>query len=239
MQKRSDIQNISTTDQRKNLVALNCDGYIVAQLFLYYRRLLNPHIKNHLPLKLVSAKKLYSKHKDQFDAFAKNAVKNNFDVDPYIKFCVVECGLNEKTIDLCISSTLMLARYDDHLKLIAKRRKIYKWFMKSAKNIAEYCIESGYFSARDFIKHLIETNKVGPYIMSGKISVYYFAAMPNFGKIISKLDYFSRNELSYFEKHFNVFHNDVNDAFLYVKNMLVNAIDITDKILLKMRQKKI
>ena len=239
MQKKLDIQNISIKGQERNHGVLSYDGYHVAQLFLFYRRLLNPYIKNHLPLKLVSAKKLYAKHKDQFDAFAEKASKNNFDVDSYIKFCVVEQGINEKTLDLCISSSLMISKYDQHLKAIIKRRKIYAWVMKSAKNIARYCVENDYPSARDFIKNLIETNKVGPYVMGGKISIYYFAALPNFGKIISKLDYFSRNELQYLEKHFDILHGDVNDAFLYVKNTLVNAIDITNKILSKMREQKI
>lgn len=237
MQKKLNIQTINMPDQQKNQGVLNYNGYGIAQLFLYYRRLLNPYIKNHLPLKLVSAKKIYSKNKDIFDKFAENANNNKFDVEPYIKFCVIQNGLTESSLDICIETPVMLTKYQEHLKLVTRRKKIYMWFMKSANNIAQYCIDMGFFSTKDFIKYMIENNKVGILVASGKISLYYLAAFPNFGKIISKLDYFSRNELSFLEKHFEIYHSDINDAFLYIKNKMANAIDITDSVLTKLKEK--
>ena len=238
MQKKLNIQTIDTVDQQKNQDVLSYNGYNIAQLFLYYRRLLNPYIKYHVPLKLVSAKKFYLKNKDIFDKFAENANNTKFNVEPYIKFCVIENGLTESSLDICIETPVMLTKYENHLKLIARRKKIYMWFMKSANNIAQYCIDMGFFSSKDFIKYIIENNKVGILVASGKISLYYLAAFPTFGKIISKLDYFSRNELSFLEKHFEIYHSDINDAFIYVKNKMTNAIDITDSILMKLKEKQ-
>ena len=236
MQKKSDIQHINTPCQEKNHAGSNYNGYSVAQLFLYHRRLLNPYIKHYLPLKLVSAKKLYAKYQNEFDAFAERANKNSFDVESYIKYCVDENRLTESSIDICITNPVMLKKYEEHLQLVLRRKKIYAWFIKSAKNIASYCIDMGFFSSKDFIRYMIDNEKVGPLVISGKISPYYLAAFPNFGKIISKLDYFSKNELSFLEKHFDIYHSDINDAFLYVKNKMANAIDVTDEILIKMRK---
>jgi hypothetical protein len=44
MQKKLNIQTISMPDQQKSQGVLNYNGYSIAQLFLYYRRLLNPYI---------------------------------------------------------------------------------------------------------------------------------------------------------------------------------------------------
>jgi hypothetical protein len=74
-------------------------------------------------------------------------------------------------------------------------------------------------------------------VISGEISMYFFAAIPNFKKAIPKLDYFSRQELKLLEEHFNIYHSEVNKAFLQEKNTYINPIDFTDKIIWKIRNK--
>ena len=208
----------------------------VAQLFKYYWRMQNPYVSHTLPLKLVSGKKLYSAHKELFDAFAKIALKDRFDVEPFVKYCI-SCGIKEANLEMCLATTTMLSKYSIYVAKVDKRNKIYKWVLKSAKNIAKESIDLGYFTSKDFLRMLIQTKQIGNYIVSGKISIYFFAAIPNFKKVIPKLDYFSRMELSRVYDHFEVYHSDVNKAFLQEKNIHLNPIDFVDTVIWKMREK--
>ena len=241
MQNQSNLQHIdSKKDERKinHKENAHCfDGEYVAKIFKFYRRLQNPYVSHDLPVRMVPAKTLYKKHKKSFDNFAKFAVNNNFDVDRYIKYCV-SCGINEKIVETCLSSTTMLDKYMIYVTTYNKRKKIYKWFVNSAKNIAIECINEGYFTTKDLLRELIHQQKLSAYIISGQISIYYFAAIPNFDKAISKLDYFSQLELQQLQKHFEIYHSEVNKAFIQMKNCMVNPIDFTDKLICKIREKK-
>ena len=228
------------TQKEENLCqrsAQSFDGEHIAKVFKYYRRLQNPYKSKTIPLKLVSGKALYQANKEMFDKFADAAKANNFDYEPYIKYCV-KCGINESMVDMCFASTKMLDKYAVHMKNISLRKKIYKWFIKSAKNIASYCTQNGYFTTKDFLRMLIETKQIGKMVISGEISIYFFAAIPNFKKAIPKLDYFSRQELKLLEEHFDIYHSEVNKAFLQEKNTYINPIDFTDKIIWKIRNKQ-
>ena len=215
---------------------LSSDGEQVAKLFKYYRLLQKTYGKKSIPLKLVSGKDLYAKNKKMLDDFASLAAKHSFNVEPYIKWCIAH-GIDESNFDVCFSSSTMISKYKIHVERAAKRKQIYRWFMKSAKNIARECVESQYFTARDFLKALIDSKQLGAYVASGKISVYYLAAMPSFSKLVSKLDYFSRLELRCLEEHFDIYHSDVNKAFIMMKNKMVNPIEFTDLLICKMREK--
>ena len=213
------------------------DGEYVAKVFKYYRRLQNPYVSHAVPIKLISGKSLYNKHKKAFDCFAQLAAKNKFDVERYIKYCV-KCGINEEIVETCLTSTTMISKYMNHVMTYEKRKKIYSWFIKSAKNIAQMALSKGCISTKDFIKELILNHKIGEYVISGKISIYFLAGIPNFWKVVEKLDYFSRQELQPLEKHFDIYHSDVNKAFMQVKNCMVNPIDFTDRLMMKMSERK-
>lgn len=238
MHSQLDLANTVLLDQKhhqRNVQSF--DGEYVAKVFRYYRYLQNPYKSKTVPLKLISGKSLYNKHKDLFDSFAKLASSNNFDIEPYIKYCV-NCGMTENTLDVCFSSIKMLDKYAIHLKKVNFRKKIYKWFIKSANNIASFCIENGFFTTKDFLRMMIETHQTGNYVISGEISLYFLAAIPNFKKIIPKLDYFSRQELQQLYSHFDIYHSDVNKAFLQEKNKYINPIDYTDKLIWDIREKR-
>ena len=230
----------NTISQEKSLHQRNAqsfDGEFIAKVFKYYRSLQNPYKSKSFPMKLVSGKALYDKHKQLFDKFAEIASKNGFDAESYLKYCV-KCGMTENTLHTCLASTKMIDKYLMHLKKVDFRKKIYRWFIKSAKNIAIKCVDDGYFTTKDFLRMLIDTKQIGRYIVTGQISVYFFAAIPNFKRAIPKLDYFSRQELQLLDEHFEIYHSDVNKAFLQEKNCYVNPIDFTDKIIWKIRNKR-
>lgn len=214
------------------------DGEYVAKIFKYYRGWQNPYRTTIIPLKLVSGKTIYKKHKELFDAFAAKAKKNNFDIDAFIKYCVINRGINESCIVQCLSSTTMLNEFYNHLNKKHKLNNIYRWFMKSVKNIVAECLDLQICTTKDFFRQLIKDNKVGAYVMSGKISLYYLAAIPSFKKVIEHLDYFSKLELQSLNDHFEIYHSDVNEAFLAKKHKMVNPIELTDLAILKALNKK-
>ena len=230
MQSSLEHTHSSRIDDGHQNGALSFDGEYVAKVFKYYRRLQNPHVSSTLPLKLVSGKALYRANKEAFDKFAKLASKNHFDVERYIKYCV-KCGIRESNVNVCLSSTTMIDKYLLHVKNYNNRKKIYKWFLKSARNIANECIQGGCYSSRDWLANLIQEKKVANYVASGKISLYFFAAIPHFDKAIPKLDYFSQQALQLLAEHFEIYHSEVNKAFLQAKNCKVNPIAFTDNLI--------
>lgn len=232
MQEQSNLDHTASRRTGRSLQndALSFDGEHVAKIFKYYRRLQNPYVSQTLPLKLVSGKALYKAHKEEFDRFAKLAVKNRFDVERYIKYCV-KCGIRESSVLVCIASTTMIDKYLMHVKVYNKRKKIYKWFLKSARNIANECIKEGYSSCREWLREVIRSGKVVNYVVSGKISLYFFAAIPHFDKAISKLDYFSQQAFCLLKDHYETYHSEVNKAFLQSKNCKVNPITFTDNLI--------
>ena len=241
MQNQSNLHSIaSREDQAKdNHQEEFCqyDGEYVAKIFKFYRRLQNPYVSHTLPIQCVPCKSLYNKHKNAFDRFAVIATKNKFDVERYIRYCV-KCGINEDIVETCLTTTTMIDKYLNYVLMYEKRKKIYAWFIKSAKNIAKMALSQNCLSTKDFIKTLIASHKIGEYVVSGKISMYFFAGIPNFWKVVEKLDYFSRQELQPLEKHFEAYHSDVNKAFLQMKNCMVNPIDFTDRLICKMLERK-
>lgn len=226
-------QSLAGDEQEKPSI----DGLHVAKVFLYYRMMQNPHRVNPVPLKLISGKTLYKKHKQLFDEFAAKAVHNKFDVDKYLKWCVLSRGINESCLRSCLSSVSLLVEFQLHMQKQQKMDKIYKCFMRSMKNIIDECIATQTYTTKDFLRELIRNNKIGPYVVAGKISIYYLAAIPSFNKVIKHLDYFSRLELQLLNEHFSIYHSEINEAFLAKKHKMANPIELTDIGILKALKK--
>ena len=131
----------------------------------------------------------------------------------------------------------MIDEFCSHVKKQKKLEDIYKWFMTTVKNIVDECIATQTYTTKDYLRHLIDNCKIGPYVAAGKISVYYLAAIPSFSKVIGHLDYFSKLELQLLEEHFEIYHSEVNEAFLAKKRKMVNPIELTDLAILKTLKK--
>lgn len=195
MQNLSDLEITPSNEKIRtlndgSLILDECDGITLAKLFKYCCHMHNANVKTSVPFKLINGKAIYKKNKEAFDAFSKIITKNKFDVKKYFEYCVVN-GIKEDNVKLCISSSLMIEKYKDHLKEIQLRKKIYRWILKSVKNIVVECIDNGIYTTQEYLRWLINNNLIGKYLVSGRISIYYLAAIPNFKNIIPKLDYFS------------------------------------------------
>lgn len=225
------ISNLSSGED------VHFDGELAAKIFKYYRAWQNPYRSTIPPFKLVSGKTLYKQHKDTLDAFADLANKNHFDIDAYFKYCVISRGINEDCIEACLSSTTMLNEFSLHLKKQKKLDNIYKHFMSTIKNIVQECLELQTYTTKDYLRWLIDNNKIGPYVLAGKLSMHYLAAIPSFNKVISHLDYFSKLELQLLDSHFEIYHSEANEAFLAKGKKMVNPIGLTDLAILKALKK--
>ena len=235
LQKLQKLQKLSP--KTENAVFDMSDGEYAAKIFKWWRSWQNPYRMSPIPFKLVSGKKLYKEHKEAFDIFASNAKKCKFDIKSYFKFCVIDHGMNESAIESCLSSTTLIDEYCNHIKKKKKLDDIYRWFMTSVKNIVDECIKTQTYTTKDFLRNLIDHNKIGPYVAAGKISVYWLAAIPSFSKVIGHLDMFSQQELYLLCEHFDIYHSEVNEAFLEKKHKMVNPIELTDLAILKSLKK--
>lgn len=213
------------------------DGELAAKTFKWWRSWQNPYRTSPIPFKLVSGKKLYKANKDAFDKFAADAKRCGFDIKDYFRFCVIDRGMKETSIESCLKSTTMIDEYCMHVKKQKKLADIYKWFMTSVKNITDECIKTQTYTTKDFLRELVDKGKVGTYVAAGKISVYWLAAIPSFSKVIDHLDYFSQQELCLLKEHFDIYHSEVNEAFLAKKHKMVNPIELTDLAILKTLKK--
>ena len=213
------------------------DGEMAAKTFKWWRSWQNPHRMSPIPFKLVSGKKLYRANKEAFDKFAAAAKKFGFSIKDYFKFCVIDRGVKESGIESCLSSTTFIDEYCSHIKKQKKLADIYRWFMMSVKSIADECVKTQTYTTKDFLRDLVDNGKVGVYVASGKISVYWLAAIPSFNKVIEHLDYFSKQELQLLNDHFEIYHSEVNEAFLAKKHKMVNPIELTDLAILKTLKK--
>lgn len=221
-----------STQQKENLIE---DAHNAAKIFKFYSQFKNPNLQFRLSFKRIQAKGFFQENKNEFIKLVFIFNKYKLDLTKYIRFFIEVLNKRENDIKTDLVSNVCILKYVDWLKLIDKQDKIYNWFMKSANNIAVECVKLGYFTTKDFIRYLIANKKLSEYFVSGKISIYYFAAIPNFKKIIPKLDVFSKAEFQKLYSRFEMYNADITAAFMKKTNYKVNPIKITDELIFKLR----
>lgn len=210
-------------------------GYKAACMWKWARQDVMPWLKFKLPLERITAKRIYQDHKKAFDLLSKTFSDNSLSPLEYIRFFAIEHGGAEEKIDSEIADPKTLIAFETYQQSLAKKKQIYLWFMKSVNNIAEECAKNGWFTTKDFIRHLIDKKKLAGWYASGKISKYYLAAIPNFWKIVPKLDHFSRIELQPVADRYDMYNTEVNEAFLKLKKFKINPVALTDAMIYEKR----
>ena len=156
------------------------DGYKAARIWKWARQETNKNLKFKLSLERITAKRIYFEHQKVFDQLAKIFSENNMSPLEYIRFFAIEwCGSEDK-LDGELLDPKTINAFEQFQQANAKKKKIYHWFMKSVDNIAKECVQNGWFTTKDFMRHLINEKKLAGWYASGKISKYYLAAIPNF-----------------------------------------------------------
>lgn len=217
---------------------LNEQVEYLAKLLKFYLQFKNPYLKFYLPFKRIAAKCFLDKYRKELIALYTISKKYKFDSTKYIRFFVNVLDKREKDIKNDLLSINTIESYVDWLKKLDKQDKIYAYFIKSAKNIAIKSIELGYYSTKDFIRYLISSKKIAEYYMTGEISIYYFAAIPNFKKIILLLDQMSKDEFQKLFNRFELYNAEITEAFMKKTNYKVNPIKFTDDLIFDLRKSK-
>lgn len=225
----------AASNEEKNAAKTAIDGYKAARIWKWARQETIRGLKFRLPLERITAKGIYDSHKKVFDRLAEIFNENNVSPLEYLKFFAVEWSGSEDKLDCELLDTKTVMAFESFKQSNAKKKQIYSWFMKSVDNIASECVQNGWFTTKDFMRHLINEKKLASWYASGKISKYYLAAIPNFWKIVPKLDHFSKLELKQVAERYDIYNTEVNEAFLKLKNFKVNPIALTDAIIFEKR----
>lgn len=179
------------------------------------------------------AKSFYCKYKKQFDHLVNVTNEFNVNVTQYIKFFVDDYGKTERDIPDKLCASASFHAYLSHVKAQKKLRGIYEVVLRSSRNIAEDCVQMRCSSAKEYVIQMFKQKKLAAYYLTGKISRYWFAAIPSFRKLILKLDVMSREEFHDIESMFDLYSKDVNDAFMMMTSKRVNVFHITDELISK------
>ena len=178
---------------------------------------------------------MYKAHSDSFDRLAAFFSSNGLDARKYLKFMAIDVRLRNDDIDSKLMSRWGLNLFAERLAAKENCSKIYGWYYRSVKNMAELCLDSEGVSAADFVRKLIREKKLAPWVVSGRISAYYLAAIPGFPKIVSRLDPISRDELAFISNRYDMYNTEVNKAVLAFERRRANPIRATDEMIEKMR----
>ena len=206
-----------------------------AQYFKYLQQFNFDFIEQKLELRRVPWKTTYHKYSKYFDKLVEVFSRYDIDVFKYIEFFVKHQKKTEHNIKDEFLNLKTLDLFEEFLDAEEKRKKAFKWFMKSVENISDECLQLGFLTTKDYIRYIIQTRKIGNYYLTGKISKYWFASIPSFKKIQNKLDSLSRDEMTDIFKMFDIYNTEINEAFLLMKNCKANPIKMTDEAIFKKR----
>lgn len=210
----------------------------ISRFFKYQLQFTNQKLLYILDYNKVPYKSFHSKYKKLFTKFVQIFTKYNFDTQKYVYFYIRVLNKREQDLKNDFLKMSTITKYIDWLKTIEKQESIYNNFMKSVHNIAIECLQLGFVSTKDFIKYIIQTKKISSYLLSGKISQYYFAAIPNFNKLIPKLDHFARADFNYILDNFEMYNAQIIQAYERKTNQKVNPIRFTDEQIFKLKNSK-
>lgn len=213
------------------------DGYSAARAYKYYCQFSNPNVSYAVPEHRVAARALYKHHKDAFDRCAAFFSGHGLDARKFIRFMAEE-KLRESELDSDFLSRRSLNRFAEMLASGESNAKVYGWYSKSVKILAAACLDSECVSAADFVRKLIREKKLAPWVVCGKVSAYYLAAIPGFPEIARRLDPISRDELSFISSKYDMYNTAVNRATLAFENRRANPIRSVDEMVEKLRAER-
>lgn len=228
--------------QKNHILNINNDlcekitnGYLAARAYKYYQQFVSSNIIRVIPENRITAKILYKNHIKSFDNLILFFSSNNIDPRNYIKFIVIDARIRDFEIDSKLISKSSLNMFAEKLAAEENNAKIYNWYCKTIKNIAEHCLNSECTSTSDFLRKLIREKKLAAWVISGRLSSYYLAAIPGFPKIIEKLDTLSKDELQFISNRYDMYNTEVNKAVLAFERKKANPIRATDEMIEKIR----
>lgn len=216
------------------------NGLYAAQYFKYCMQFDLSYITHKVDFRRVAAKSFYAKHQKQFDALVDVFKKNEIDPLKYIEFFVRKYGKTERDIKDKLLSMQSVNMYVNYLQEQKKLDKVFQWFIKSAENISDACIENDCLSTTEYLRKMIQQQKLAFSYVSGQISGYWLAGIPTFRKLFSKMSNMQQTAMIDVFNNFEIYNSEINEAFLKNRHCKVNPIAFTDDLVFQKRagQKK-
>lgn len=222
---------------RKNEIKTGQD---VARYLIYFSKLNSASIGREINIVNIPGTTLYRKHKAICDKALLLQSKYGIDLIQYIKFFVSKFRLTDANVERLIEVQNIMW-YANDIQIKAKHERVYSYVLKSVKNVVEDCIKNDYVSTKEYLRHLIESNKLAAKYLSGEISQYYIAGIKNIGKLVRKMDRISQDSLREVVEQQDKLLSDMQDAFTYLKNTRISIISFTNDKLnerLELRRRK-
>ena len=144
------------------------DGERAAELLKFYRR--QCQLSVQLPpaaLNRIKARGFYEEHMPAFDRLAGFFKDHGLDLGMYVKYFAENLDKAGIDLDKNLISRYSLEKYCEWMHGVDKRRRIYGWFMKSAKNLAEMSFAGGYLSPKDCFIDALKQKRLSQLIVSG------------------------------------------------------------------------
>ena len=177
------------------------NGLQTAVYYKYYLQFVNPNLVHIVNLSKIRADRLYAHNQVTFDKLAMIFSKYNLDIPRYIQFVINRFNISADTDISKVLDPYLVKTFLEYIQIKTYHKKVYQYFLKSVKNIVDECLELNIMSTKDYFMYIIKSNKLAGYFVTGKISAYYLAAIPNFRKIIESLDSVSKAEFSRLYNH--------------------------------------
>ena len=182
----------------------------------------------------VPYKTFLRENRKPFEKLSEILGKYKIDPEDFIEFAVVVCGVRVPKDAL---TREIFEKYAAHVGVREQYDKIYGYFMRSVKNISDFCCESGQ-EPEEYLNSLITGNRLGYQLISGKISKYFIGSFPNFKKFYDRMDCLNRSELSIIYNASDEIFNSVQSAFLYKTGKRVNPIQLVKEEIKNKKEKE-
>lgn len=206
-------------------------GRDIARYFIYFSKFKTATIKN-INIVNISGIGLYRKYSEILDRSYAVLDKYEIDAVKFVKYFVDKFGTNEANIEK-LKEVYPYTWYAEDLQIKAKYQKVYDSLMKSVDNVVNECVKGNYSSATEYLRYLIENNKLAGKYISGELSQYYLAGIKNLRKLVSKMDTINRDTLMEIVENQDKIVSDMQDAFTYFRRSRISIISYTNDKLFK------
>lgn len=133
-------------------------GEHLARCINFYKQFKNELLENYIDLKNAPYKMLYRRYAGIFCKTASILVKYKIDIEKYAKYFVEMKYVNDKSLKDFLMNATTFKDFIEYEQINAKYKKIYRWYIKSVKNIAVDAYMLGYFTAKDYLNYIISSN---------------------------------------------------------------------------------
>lgn len=205
---------------------------LAAQLF---KKIAQPEAHAGIPAAAVRCRVFAEQHEQLFSRLAVAFEKRNIPLQSYFSFFTKQLKKGVSDVKLLGDPTVLQA-FGQTLERRLKIERAWKLFRKSVENLASMCVAAGCYSSRDYFRELVQQKKLPGEYVSGRLSIYFFAAIPGFKKAIPKLDPIARGDFAKLYSQFELYSSEINQACLMKTNRKLRPFELVDEAISSIRK---